>query len=177
MRSQEFDMREFLCPGCRQIKKHRAKNLCINCYDKLPRKKITCLGCGEIREHRARRLCALCYDKKKKGFPKMPHSLGCVREEQENQYDSMRVQPLSPTMARPGTEEKIQVLIARHARHELLWHPHDCLIPSERGELGMSARPGRHLRGEKNVKRASGWHNSPVEKIFSVPDEIGLDAD
>jgi hypothetical protein len=62
-------------------------------------------------------------------------------------------------MARPGTEEKIQVMIARHARFETLYHEHDCVIPKELDTI----TPTRSKNG--------GWHNGP-SVIFSTPELI-----
>jgi hypothetical protein len=85
----------------------------------------------------------------------MSHSLGCVKAEEENKRDSLRVPPLGPTLARPGSEEKIQVLIARHTRFETLYHPNDCVIPKE-------------LEGGGSKRIDGGWHNGAT--IFHTPD-------
>jgi hypothetical protein len=78
-----------------------------------------------------------------------------VIAEEEDRRDSQRVEPLTPTMARPGTEEKILVLIARHARFERLHHPNDCRIPKEIETTTLKRQDG-------------GWHNHP-SSIFSTP--------
>ena len=59
-------------------------------------------------------------------------------------------------MARPGTEEKIRVMMARHARFETLYHEHDCVIPKELDTITPTRRNG-------------GWHNGPGN-IFSTPE-------
>ncbi len=37
--------------------------------------------------------------------------------------------PSEPTSARPGSEEKVEVLRARYLRGEALFHPLDCDVP------------------------------------------------
>ena len=139
-------MAEITCAGCKKIKPHRAKGLCIKCYDKIPRKLITCISCGERKPHEARQLCFHCYRRSRNDHPLLRASLGCVIAEEEDRRDSLRVPPLGPTMARPGSEEKILVLVARHARFETLYHPHDCIIPKE-------------LDGAGSKRIDGGWHN------------------
>lgn len=153
-------MAEITCAGCGLKRPHRAKQLCIKCYDKIPRRLITCISCGERKPHEARQLCFQCYRKRGTKPPLLRASLGCVISEEEDRKDSLRVEPLTPTMARPGTEEKIQVMIARHARFERLYHLHDCIIPKEIETVAIKCRDG-------------GWHNNP-RMIFSSPD---LDTD
>ena len=155
-RRETQPMAEITCAGCQKIKPHRAKGLCIRCYDRIPRKLITCISCGERKPHEARQLCFHCYRRSRNDHPLLRASLGCVIAEEEDRRDSLRVPPLGPTMARPGSEEKIQVLVARHARFETLYHPHDCVIPKE-------------LDGAGSAKRADGgWHNGA--QIFHTPD-------
>lgn len=149
-------MAEITCAGCGKTKPHRAKGLCIKCYDRIPRKLITCISCGERKPHEARQLCFNCYRSSRKKHPLLRASIGCVKAEEEDRRDSLRVPPLGPTMARPGSEEKIQVFISRHARFETLYHPHDCVIPKEIDGAGTKRIDG-------------GWHNGP-SAIFSTPD-------
>ena len=155
-------MAEITCAGCGKRTPHRAKGLCIKCYDRIPRRLITCISCGERKPHEARQLCRSCYKNSGSGTPFLKSSLGCVIAEEEDRRDSMRVLPLTPTMARPGTEEKIQVMIARHARFETLYHEHDCVIPKELDTI----TPTRSKNG--------GWHNGP-SVIFSTPELIDED--
>ena len=152
-------MAEITCAGCGKTKPHRAKGLCIKCYDRIPRRLITCISCGERKPHEARQLCFTCYRQRRNEHPLLRASLGCVIAEEEDRKDSKRVPPLTPTMARPGSEEKIKVFIARHARFETLYHPHDCVIPKEVTALtGVSAK-----------RKDGGWHNNP-SAIFHTPD-------
>ena len=154
-RRETKQMAEITCITCKQRRPHRAKGLCIKCYDKIPRRLITCISCGERKPHEARQLCRQCYKSTGPDTPTMAHSMGCVKAEEENKRDSLRVPPLGPTLARPGTEEKIQVLMARHARFETLYHPHDCTIPKE-------------LDGAGSKRIDGGWHNGAT--IFHSPD-------
>lgn len=149
-------MAEITCAGCGKRTPHRAKGLCIKCYDRIPRRLITCLSCGERKPHEARQLCRPCYKNSGSDTPLLSHSLGSTRLEEENKRDSLRTAPLTPTMARPGTEEKIRVMMARHARFETLYHEHDCVIPKELDTITLKRRDG-------------GWHNGP-SIIFSTPE-------
>ena len=158
-RRETKPMAEITCAGCKKIKPHRAKGLCIKCYDRIPRKLITCISCGERKPHEARQLCFHCYRRSRNDHPLLRASLGCVIAEEEDRRDSLRVPPLGPTMARPGSEEKILVLVARHARFETLYHPHDCIIPKE-----VTA-----LTGVTSKRKDGGWHNNPTS-IFHTPD-------
>ena len=149
-------MGEITCAGCGKIKPHRAKGKCIKCYDKMPRRIITCISCGERKSHEARQLCFTCYRKSRNDHPLLKASLACVKSEEENKRDALRVLPLYPTLARPGSEEKILVFIARHARFETLYHPHDCIIPKE-------------VNGAGSKRIDGGWHNGPIT-IYGTPD-------
>lgn len=40
------------------------------------------------------------------------------------------IDPAQPTSAKPGSPEKLEVLIARYAANLPLWHPEDCLNQS-----------------------------------------------
>lgn len=152
-------MADITCAGCGILKRHRARGLCIKCYDKVPRKIITCLGCGERKAHRARQLCDICYAGHGTEYPKLPHSMGIIKLEADERRDSQRVKPIAPTMARPGTEEKIQVMQKRHARMELLHHAYDCRLPKEIKNISVKSQNG-------------GWHNTP-SAIYSTPDVGG----
>lgn len=46
----------------------------------------------------------------------------------------MSIDPLAPTSARPGSDEKINVLAARYAAGKPLWHPDDELSHRADGE-------------------------------------------
>ena len=41
-------------------------------------------------------------------------------------FDAIGVNPLSPTKAKPGSEEKVLMLAARYAAGMPLWHNDDC---------------------------------------------------
>jgi hypothetical protein len=48
-------------------------------------------------------------------------------DEYENvDYEASGVNPLSPTKAKPGSEEKVLMLAARYAAGMPLWHNNDC---------------------------------------------------
>lgn len=45
---------------------------------------------------------------------------------QEVDFESLGVDPNSPTAAKPGSEEKVKILAARYAAGLPLWHNEDC---------------------------------------------------
>lgn len=47
-------------------------------------------------------------------------------EFEEIDFDSLGIDPGSPTTAKPGTEEKVLMLAARYAAGVPLWHDEDC---------------------------------------------------
>lgn len=53
--------------------------------------------------------------------------------------------PASPTAARPGSEAKIEMMAARHARGEHLYHVHDVKDLEGVGSVGHRAQNGREL--------------------------------
>ena len=148
-------MAEILCVTCKEWRPHRAKGLCIKCYGRIPRRLITCISCGERKPHEARQLCRQCYKNTGPTTPHLKHSLGLIKTDEDDKRDSLRVPPLGPTLARPGTEAKVLVLIARHNRFETLYHPHDCVIPKE-------------IEGGGSKRIDGGWHNGA--QIFHTPD-------
>ena len=44
----------------------------------------------------------------------------------ENDFDFSDVDPLNPTGAKPGSEDKVRMLAARYAAGVPLWHDDDC---------------------------------------------------
>lgn len=44
----------------------------------------------------------------------------------ETSYDLSSLDPLSPTEAKPGSEDKVRMLSARYAAGVPLWHDEDC---------------------------------------------------
>lgn len=49
--------------------------------------------------------------------------------------------PSQPTKARPGSEEKVRVLVARAERGEDLWHPDDESLLAEKRNFERGGRP------------------------------------
>jgi len=45
---------------------------------------------------------------------------------EEIDFDSMGIDPGGPTVAKPGSEEKVLMLAARYAAGVPLWHENDC---------------------------------------------------
>ncbi len=47
-------------------------------------------------------------------------------EFEEIDFDSLGIDPKEPTVAKPGSEEKVLILAARYAAGVPLWHDSDC---------------------------------------------------
>ncbi len=52
-------------------------------------------------------------------------------------YEAMGINPLSPTIAKPGSEDKVRVLAARYAAGLPLWHTEDCYDHGPGGALAL----------------------------------------
>lgn len=50
-----------------------------------------------------------------------------VAEYPEIDFESLGIDPASPTLAKPGSEEKVCMLAARYAAGLPLWHDSDCV--------------------------------------------------
>ena len=44
----------------------------------------------------------------------------------DDEFESLAVDPFHPTEAKPGSEDKVQMLAARYAAGLPLWHESDC---------------------------------------------------
>ncbi len=58
---------------------------------------------------------------------------------EEDDFEALGVNPLTPTPAKPGSEEKVTMLAARYAAGLPLWHNDDCYDhgPRERDLMGQ----------------------------------------
>jgi hypothetical protein len=45
---------------------------------------------------------------------------------EEEDFDALGINPGSPTVAKPGSEDKVTMLAARYAAGMPLWHTEDC---------------------------------------------------
>ncbi|MEZ6048261.1 MAG: hypothetical protein R3C11_22340 [Planctomycetaceae bacterium] len=52
--------------------------------------------------------------------------LGLEEDLLDIDFDSLGIDPLAPTEAKPGSEEKVLMLAARYAAGLPLWHNSDC---------------------------------------------------
>lgn len=52
---------------------------------------------------------------------------------EEIDFDSLGIDPGGPTVAKPGSEEKVLMLAARYAAGVPLWHENDCYDHSPGG--------------------------------------------
>lgn len=50
-----------------------------------------------------------------------------VAEYPEIDFEALGINPSSPTLAKPGSEEKVCMLAARYAAGLPLWHDSDCV--------------------------------------------------
>lgn len=50
-------------------------------------------------------------------------------------YAALGIDPITPTAAKPGSEDKVRVLAARYAAGLPLWHNEDCY---DHGPLGVA---------------------------------------
>ncbi|MAT14883.1 MAG: hypothetical protein CMJ46_06385 [Planctomyces sp.] len=56
----------------------------------------------------------------------LDESLELEEDVQEIDFESLGINPLTPTEAKPGSEEKVLMLAARYAAGLPLWHNSDC---------------------------------------------------
>jgi len=54
----------------------------------------------------------------------------------EIDYDTLGIDPEAPTVAKPGSEEKVVMLSARYAAGLPLWHNEDCVDHGPDDEAG-----------------------------------------
>ncbi len=59
-----------------------------------------------------------------------------VLEFEEIDFSSLGINPKEPTLAKPGSEEKVLILAARYAAGVPLWHDSDCYEHGP-GELSL----------------------------------------
>jgi hypothetical protein len=98
---------------------------------------MICRNCGERVANRPRGLCWTCYYTA--GVrDRYPSTSKFAHREIEDFYGQARP-VLVPTMARPGSREKIAVLSERASRRQVLWHPLDASL------LGRGQTSGRRL--------------------------------
>lgn len=154
-----------ICGMCQQKRNHRARGLCLECYEKLPRKIIRCLECGENKEHKGRNLCGDCYKASKSIYPAVPRnvqpSTSEIREKELEELDRKRKLPEHPTQHQPGSEEKIVEMVKRHERNELLHHPQDnkTPLPPTRQHNFRTEQP------DAWIYRVPGWYQSDNSSI------------
>lgn len=61
-------------------------------------------------------------------------SLSMLAEYPEIVFESLTIDPEEPTVAKPGSEEKVCMLAARYAAGLPLWHNGDCVDHGPEGE-------------------------------------------
>ncbi len=89
------------------------------------RRMIHCLLCGEFKPHKSRYLCMKCYQNPLSKNLKIPVNFRVERMDREEVVRCPVLPPDEPTMAKPGTQEKIEILTARWVANRLLYHPDD----------------------------------------------------
>lgn len=65
-----------------------------------------------------------------------------VGDFEEIDFESLGIDPSSPTTAKPGTEEKVLMLAARYAAGVPLWHDSDCYDHGPGQSLARLIRKG-----------------------------------
>lgn len=90
-----------------------------------------CANCNESKVNRPRGLCWTCYYTD--GVREKYHSAAAS----EGTPTTCKGKPKIPTMARPGSEEKIRVLIDRAANGLELFHPDDRHVDHNLTGLGL----------------------------------------
>lgn len=80
-------------------------------------------------------------------------------------YLAMGIDPVKPTAARPGSEEKVVMLSARYAAGLPLWHDHDCYEhgPRESELMGFDPAIRRPTAVELGVEEEGLEVNEEVE--------------
>lgn len=125
-----------ICAACGETKSLRARGLCLRCYEaKHPARLVACAQCGAMMQARGRKLCQPCHLARPRREIKRTVAVDLATESGRH-----RRPPQQPTNADAGSEEKIQVLMARYAAGEQLYHPQDSRTPIAPGEMGMRER-------------------------------------
>lgn len=88
---------------------------------------MMCRHCGRIRASRPRGLCWGCYYRP--GVREHYPSTSKFARRGVLDFNGRVKPPPEPTLAPPGSAEKVRVLEQRARRGEALWHPDDALMP------------------------------------------------
>lgn len=94
---------------------------------------IVCKHCGRTLQHRAKGLCSTCFYKHGGQYPCLAPPKSWERKYKErfngdglsDDFNGEAAPCLEPTDARPGSDEKIEVLGRRFAAKQNLWHMRD----------------------------------------------------
>jgi hypothetical protein len=97
---------------------------------------MICRHCGRKRVNRPRGLCWSCYYKPGiRGRYPSTSKFGQRGIGNDNRTTPL---PTEPTVARPGTPEKVAVMEQRARRRQSLWHPSDAPMDRESVLLGVA---------------------------------------
>ena len=88
-----------------------------------------CRHCGHPRANRPRQLCCACYYKK--DIRRCYQSLSIYGQRGVEDYYGQSPPAPMPTLARPGSPEKIAILEQRALVQQALWHPDDAEADDE----------------------------------------------
>jgi len=95
---------------------------------------MMCRHCGKVKPNRPRGLCWSCYYRPgvRDQYPSTSkfarRGIGCLND--------WPLDPPEPTLALPGTPEKVAILEERARLKQALWHPKDAPMDSESYCLG-----------------------------------------
>ena len=97
---------------------------------------MLCRNCGRIRANRPRGLCWSCYYRP--GVrEQFPSTSKFARRGVDDFYGTAIPAPF-PTVAAPGSVEKVAVLEERARLRQVLWHPEDAIGPGDGGLLKLA---------------------------------------
>jgi hypothetical protein len=89
-----------------------------------------CRHCGRVPVNRPRGLCWSCYYTP--GLRDRYPSTSKFARRGVDDFMGRPPLPPAPTLAPPGSPEKVLVLAQRARRHQALWHPGDAVMDCER---------------------------------------------
>jgi hypothetical protein len=97
---------------------------------------MLCRHCNRVPSNRPRGLCWSCYYKP--GVRELyPSTSKFARRGVEDRVGRVPL-PDAPTVAAPGSEAKVLVLMERARKRQSLWHPADAPMDVESRQLGVA---------------------------------------
>lgn len=97
---------------------------------------MLCRHCQRVPSNRPRGLCWTCYYTP--GVREQYPSTSRYARRGLDDFSGPSPEPVLPTAAPPGSEEKVRVLMERARRGQSLWHPADAPMDLESRRLGVA---------------------------------------